>query len=59
MKVLITGIGGFIGSNLASAHLALGDQVIGIDNFSTGSRENLKALTGIELIEGDVLRVGQ
>ena len=54
MKVLITGIGGFIGSNLASAHLALGDQVIGIDNFSTGSRENLKALTGIELIEGDV-----
>ncbi len=54
MKVLITGIGGFIGSNLASAHLALGDQVIGIDNFSTGNRENLKALTGIELLEGDV-----
>jgi dTDP-glucose 4,6-dehydratase len=54
VKVLITGIGGFIGSNLASAHLALGDQVIGIDNFSTGNRENLKALTGIELLEGDV-----
>ena len=54
MKVLITGIGGFIGSNLASAHLALGDQVIGIDNFSTGNRENLKALPGIELLEGDV-----
>jgi nucleoside-diphosphate-sugar epimerase len=54
VKVLITGIGGFIGSNLASAHLALGDKVIGIDNFSTGNRENLKALTGIELFEGDV-----
>jgi len=54
VKVLITGIGGFIGSNLASAHLALGDQVIGIDNFSTGNRENLKALPGIELLEGDV-----
>ena len=52
--MLITGIGGFIGSNLASAHLALGDKVIGIDNFSTGNRENLKALTGIELFEGDV-----
>jgi dTDP-glucose 4,6-dehydratase len=52
--VLITGIGGFIGSNLASAHLALGDQVIGIDNFSTGNRENLTGLSGIELLEGDV-----
>ncbi len=54
MRVLITGIGGFIGSNLASAHLALGDQVIGIDNFSTGNRENLTGLSGIELLEGDV-----
>ncbi len=54
MKVLITGVGGFIGSNLASAHLALGDQVTGIDNFLTGNRENLKRLTGIELLEGDV-----
>ena len=52
--MLITGIGGFIGSSLASAHRALGDQVTGIDNFSTGNRENLKALPGIELIEGDV-----
>jgi dTDP-glucose 4,6-dehydratase len=54
VKVLVTGIGGFIGSNLASAHLALGDQVIGIDNFSTGNRENLTGLSGIELLEGDV-----
>lgn len=52
--MLITGVGGFIGSNLASAHLALGDQVTGIDNFLTGNRENLKRLTGIELLEGDV-----
>jgi nucleoside-diphosphate-sugar epimerase len=54
MKVLITGVGGFIGSNLASAHLSQGDQVIGIDNFSTGNRQNLTDLTEIELIEGDV-----
>jgi dTDP-glucose 4,6-dehydratase len=54
MKVLITGVGGFIGSNLAAAHLSQGDQVTGIDNFSTGNRENLNDLTGIELIEGDV-----
>lgn len=54
MKVLITGIGGFIGSNLATAHLVQGHQVVGIDNFSTGNRENLKDLRGIDLIEGGV-----
>jgi dTDP-glucose 4,6-dehydratase len=54
MKVLITGVGGFIGSNLASTHLAQGHQVVGIDNFSTGNRENLKDLQGLELIEGGV-----
>jgi nucleoside-diphosphate-sugar epimerase len=35
MKVLITGVGGFIGSNLAKKHLTLGDEVFGNDNFST------------------------
>lgn len=54
MKVLITGIGGFIGSNLAATHLAKGHQVVGIDNFSTGNRENLKDLESLELIEGGV-----
>lgn len=54
MKILITGVGGFIGSNLAAAHLAEGDQVIGIDNFSTGNRNNLKDLNSLELIEGGV-----
>lgn len=55
MKVLITGVGGFIGSNLAAAHLAQGDQVIGVDNFSTGNRANLENLTGIQIVEGDVV----
>jgi dTDP-glucose 4,6-dehydratase len=54
MKVLITGVGGFIGSNLAAAHLAKGHQVIGIDNFSTGNRDNLRDLEGLVLIEGGV-----
>jgi dTDP-glucose 4,6-dehydratase len=54
MKVLITGVGGFIGSNLAAAHLTAGDQVVGIDNFSTGNHENLKNLQGLTLIEGGV-----
>jgi nucleoside-diphosphate-sugar epimerase len=54
MKVLITGVAGFIGSNLAAAHLAQGHQVVGIDNFSTGNHRNLKDLQGLVLIEGGV-----
>lgn len=54
MKVLITGVGGFIGSNLAAAHLTQGDQVFGIDNFSTGNLQNLENLSGLVLIEGGV-----
>lgn len=54
VRILITGVGGFIGSNLAAAHLNQGDEVIGIDNFSTGIRRNLDRLTKLEVIEGDV-----
>jgi dTDP-glucose 4,6-dehydratase len=54
VKVLITGVGGFIGSNLAAAHRSQGDEVIGIDNFSTGNLENLKGLGGLNVIEGGV-----
>jgi len=38
---LITGIAGFIGSSIARGLLVQGDQVRGIDNFSTGKRENI------------------
>src|SRR5438105_15741314 len=41
-KYLITGIAGFIGSGLARALLKRGDQVRGIDNYSTGKSENLE-----------------
>jgi dTDP-glucose 4,6-dehydratase len=56
MKVAITGVGGFIGSHLASHHLSQGDQVVGFDNLSTGRRTNINALEGLELIEGDLLQ---
>ena len=53
---LITGIGGFIGSSLARALLARGEQVRGVDNFSTGNRENLAdILDRIDLREADIL----
>lgn len=44
MRVLITGGAGFIGSHLAEAHLEKGDEVYVIDDLSTGSLENIKAL---------------
>ncbi|HKH98165.1 MAG TPA: SDR family oxidoreductase [Candidatus Sulfotelmatobacter sp.] len=53
---LITGIGGFIGSSLARALLARGEQVRGVDNFSTGKRENLAEIAAhIDLREADIL----
>jgi nucleoside-diphosphate-sugar epimerase len=55
---LITGIAGFIGSSLARAVLAQGDQVRGVDNFSTGKRENLADIAGqIDFREIDLLNL--
>ena len=55
MKALVTGGGGFIGSNVVRALLARGDDVRVLDNFSTGSRANLAGLEGdIQLVEGDL-----
>jgi nucleoside-diphosphate-sugar epimerase len=53
---LITGIAGFIGSSLARELLQRGEQVRGIDNFSTGKRENLTQILGsIDFREADIL----
>jgi UDP-N-acetylglucosamine 4-epimerase len=38
---LVTGVAGFIGSNLLEALLALNQRVVGLDNFSTGNKSNL------------------
>jgi UDP-glucose 4-epimerase len=55
MRVLITGGAGFIGSHLADAILARGDEVSVLDNFSTGSDRNIRHLVGqIEVINGDI-----
>ena len=61
---LITGVAGFIGSNLLEALLSLGQDVIGLDNFATGNIRNLEevrtsvgeeAWARFQFIEGDIV----
>ncbi|QEG36022.1 SDR family oxidoreductase [Bythopirellula goksoeyrii] len=55
-RFLVTGGAGFIGSHLASALVDQGEQVVVLDNLSTGRRENLDHLEGkITFIHGDLL----
>ena len=55
---LITGVAGFIGSGLARAVLAQGDQVRGIDNLSTGRAENLMEIKDrVDFRKADLLEL--
>jgi UDP-glucose 4-epimerase len=55
MRILLTGGAGFIGSHLADHYAAKGDQVTILDNFSTGSQENIAHLAGkVTTIDGDI-----
>jgi dTDP-glucose 4,6-dehydratase len=44
MRIVITGVAGFLGSHLADRFLDEGHQVVGVDNFITGSRDNVALL---------------
>ena len=48
MRILITGAAGFLGSHLSDRLLSEGHQVVGLDNFVTGNRENIAHLMGNE-----------
>ncbi len=51
---LVTGGAGFIGSNIVRRLVGKGEKVRVFDNFSTGKRENLSGLGGIEIVEGSL-----
>ena len=57
MRILITGAAGFLGSHLVDRFLADGCEMVGVDNFVTGSRNNLDHLEReprFDLIEHDI-----
>ena len=57
MRILITGAAGFLGSHLSDRFLAEGHEVVGMDNFITGSPDNIAHLMGndrFRFIEHDV-----
>lgn len=60
MKYLVTGGAGFIGSHLVESLLEDGHEVIVIDNLSTGSMDNLRAVRNhsrLDMVEGDILNL--
>jgi UDP-glucose 4-epimerase len=60
MKVLVTGGAGFIGANLCRALAGAEDidAVVALDDLSTGYRENVAGVDGVELVVGSILDAG-
>jgi UDP-glucose 4-epimerase len=54
MKVLITGGGGFIGSNLADRLLSEGHEVLTVDTYATSRRDNLTPQERLTIVEGSI-----
>ena len=56
MKVLVTGGSGLVGSTVIDLLLGRGDEVVAIDNFATGRRDNLSPHPCLRLVEGSIVR---
>jgi len=54
VRFLVTGGAGFIGSHLVEHLVGEGHDVVVLDDFSTGKRENLASFRGVEVVEGSV-----
>src|SRR5688572_22563372 len=66
-KWLVTGVSGFIGSNLLETLLSLNQQVVGLDNFATGRRPNIEQVKNLvspkqwenfQFVEGSISDAG-
>jgi UDP-glucose 4-epimerase len=55
MKVFVTGGSGLVGSTIIDMLLARGDEVVAIDNFATGRRDNLVAHPRLRLVEDTIV----
>jgi len=55
MKVFVTGGSGLVGSTVIDLLLARGDEVLAIDNFATGRRDNLQAHPKLRLVEDSIV----
>jgi UDP-glucose 4-epimerase len=55
MKVFVTGGAGLVGSTVIDLLLARGDEIVAIDNFATGRRDNLTATSRLTLIEDSII----
>lgn len=51
MKIAVTGGAGFIGSHIVDAYIAEGHDVVVLDNFSTGKKENVNKKAGVEKVD--------
>ncbi len=58
MKVFVTGGSGLVGSTIIDLLLARGDEVVAIDNFATGRRDNLKPHPRLRLVEDSIADPG-
>lgn len=54
MRILITGGAGTLGSSLIEKYLPEGNEIVVIDNFSTGKREVLPNMLGLKVVEGSI-----
>jgi UDP-glucose 4-epimerase len=55
MKVFVTGGSGLVGSTIIDLLLARGDEIVAIDNFATGRRDNLRPHLRLQLIEDSIV----
>ncbi|HEX3861626.1 MAG TPA: NAD-dependent epimerase/dehydratase family protein [Stellaceae bacterium] len=58
MKVFVTGGSGLVGSTIIDLLLARGDEILAIDNFETGRRDNLQPHAKLRLVEDSIVDAG-